>query len=240
MTYTRRLLVCVLLSTAVHGMLSRGMAGLPPSSAATRAQRVSLHIVPPPLPPGGIAQAMPLEPVVAVERAVRAAPAVSRNPAPVDVPTTERSVEGASGVVPLFGMSIESTSQAGAQAGLPIGNTLQVASKKGMQPPAPAGALAAPIPGYAVTKMPEPQGNCSGQYTRAATEAGLEGTVVLDLVVDENGRARDIKVVAGLAHGLTEAAVAALKACRFVPGEQNGKVVSVRLSSFKVRFVLGR
>lgn len=49
----------------------------------------------------------------------------------------------------------------------------------------------------------------------------------------------DIKVVKGLGQGLTEAAMAAIKACRFSPGEHDGKTVAVRLASFKIRFVLG-
>jgi hypothetical protein len=61
---------------------------------------------------------------------------------------------------------------------------------------------------------------------------------VLDLIVDEHGRARDIAVVDGLPHGLTEAAIAALAACRFSPGERDGQPVAVRIRGFKIRFVL--
>ena len=50
-------------------------------------------------------------------------------------------------------------------------------------------------------------------------------------------RARDIKVVQGMPHGLTEAAVAALTACHFSPGERDGKVVPVKIRGFKITFV---
>jgi TonB family protein len=86
--------------------------------------------------------------------------------------------------------------------------------------------------------MPLPRGRCSGTYTEAAREAGIEGAVVLDLVVDEHGRARDITVVEGLPHGLTEAAIAALRACQFDPGERSGAAVPVRVRGFKIRFLL--
>jgi TonB family protein len=86
--------------------------------------------------------------------------------------------------------------------------------------------------------MPLPQGRCSGKYTEAARAAAIEGTVVLDCVVDENGRARDIKVVSGLEHGLTEAAITALKECRFSPGEKGDEKVAVRVRAFKIRFVM--
>jgi len=86
--------------------------------------------------------------------------------------------------------------------------------------------------------MPLPQGRCAGKYTEAARAAAIEGTVVLDLVVDETGRAREIVLVEGLTHGLTEAAIAALRGCRFTPGERSGTPVPVRVRGFKIRFLL--
>ncbi len=56
--------------------------------------------------------------------------------------------------------------------------------------------------------------------------------------VDEHGRARDITVVEGLSHGLTEAAIAALQACTFTPGEKDGQPVPVRIRGFKIRFLM--
>ncbi len=49
---------------------------------------------------------------------------------------------------------------------------------------------------------------------------------------------RDVQVVSGLGHGLTEAAVAAAKRCHFSPGEKNGTPVPVRVRGFKIRFLL--
>jgi TonB family protein len=59
------------------------------------------------------------------------------------------------------------------------------------------------------------QRRVTGHYTDEAREAGLEGVVVFDLVVDERGRTRDITVVQGLGSGLTEAARRALQTCVF-------------------------
>jgi protein TonB len=102
----------------------------------------------------------------------------------------------------------------------------------------PAAGPAAPVAAYEVTTMPLPQGRCVGQYTEEAKRAAIEGTVVLDLVVAEDGRVREVRVVNGLSHGLTEAAVAAARACRFSPGEKDGTPVPVRVRGFKIRFVL--
>lgn len=86
--------------------------------------------------------------------------------------------------------------------------------------------------------MPLPRGRCAGKYTDEARAAAIEGVVELDLIVDAEGKARDITVTSRLSHGLTEAAVSALAACRFTPGERNGVAVAVRVRSFKIRFYL--
>jgi hypothetical protein len=41
-----------------------------------------------------------------------------------------------------------------------------------------------------------------------------------------------------LGHGLDQAAIAALRACKFTPGETDGKRVAVKVHGFKIRFVL--
>src|SRR5262249_1921211 len=125
--------------------------------------------------------------------------------------------------------------QAGGPA-VPVGNATR-------QPTPGAGSaavkpLAEPVAAYEVTKMPLPQGRCAGKYTEEAKQAAIEGTVVLDLVVGEDGRARGIVGGSGLSHGLTEAAIAAVRACRFDPGERNGAAVPVRVRGFKIRFVM--
>jgi TonB family protein len=130
---------------------------------------------------------------------------------------------------------MESTSQ-GAGPAMQVGNTLAPAAGSGSA--TTVKPLAEPAAAVEVTKMPLPQGRCSGKYTDEARTAAVEGVVVLDVVVGEDGRTRDIKVIEGLPHGLTEAAIAALQACRFSPGEKAGQPVPVRIRGFKIRFVL--
>jgi TonB family protein len=137
---------------------------------------------------------------------------------------------------PVFGVTMESTSTGGTTTAK-VGNSTAPQPGGTTSDGGPAKQLA-PAAAAEVTRMPLPQGACSGKYTDDARAAGIEGTVVLDLVVDETGRAREITVVSGLDHGLTEAAVAALKACRFSPGERSGQRVPVRVRGFKIRFVM--
>jgi protein TonB len=133
---------------------------------------------------------------------------------------------------------MESTSRGGTGPVLPSGNTLQ--ARPGARPEASSAVrpLPAPVGAHQVTRMPLPQGRCTGRYTDEARQAGLEGTVILDLVVGEDGRVRQVKVVKGLGGGLTEAAMAAVKGCRFSPGERDGRPVAVKLRGFKIRFFL--
>jgi protein TonB len=77
-----------------------------------------------------------------------------------------------------------------------------------------------------------------GRYTEEAKQAAIEGTVVLDLVVGANGHVSEVHVVTGLGYGLTEAAIAAARACRFSPGERGEVAVPVRIREFKIRFLL--
>jgi TonB family protein len=66
------------------------------------------------------------------------------------------------------------------------------------------------------------------QYSEEARKAKLSGIVVLDLIVDPSGRARNIRVVSGAGMGLDERAVQAVEQWRFKPGMKSGKAVPVR------------
>jgi protein TonB len=58
-----------------------------------------------------------------------------------------------------------------------------------------------------------------------AKKKHLEGAIVLSGVVDVNGRASDVRVEQSMGQELDEAAIAAMKQMRFVPGKQDGKAV---------------
>jgi TonB family protein len=245
MNYSTRLLVCAVVALLGHLLLMRGVVYLPPQPEV--AQSVVVQVVlkaPPPEPE------KPAEPEAAPEpqtqpthqpprrRAMTEAPRrenVARNP-----PPTERPAAGTdTTTTPVFGISMESTSSAGTGLAMPVGNTLQTKPTHAKVAAAEVKPLAAPVAAYEVTKMPLKIGTCKGDYyTEEARQAGLEGTVILDFVVGEDGWVRDIKIVQGLGLGLSEAAVRAVKVCRFTPGEKNGKPVPVRVSRFKYRFAL--
>jgi TonB family protein len=65
------------------------------------------------------------------------------------------------------------------------------------------------------------------EYTEAARQAKIEGTVVLKCTLSANGQITSISVVSGLPHGLTERAIAAARKLKFIPAMKDGKYVSI-------------
>ncbi|HYK62473.1 MAG TPA: energy transducer TonB, partial [Bryobacteraceae bacterium] len=70
-----------------------------------------------------------------------------------------------------------------------------------------------------------------------ARKAKWQGTVLLSLVVDENGKAVSIKVTKPLGLGLDQKAIEAVEKWRFKPGMKDGKAVPV-IASVEVNFRL--
>jgi TonB family protein len=64
-------------------------------------------------------------------------------------------------------------------------------------------------------------------YTDAARSHGLVGTVVLKAVFTASGKVTNIRVVQGMADGMTERAVTAARQIRFIPATKEGKFVSM-------------
>ncbi len=241
-----RLAACAALSIAGHLGLAGLLDELPAREVRAPPRPIEVRVVeppppapepepePPPAPPPP-PQPPPVSPPVHERPRVRPAPPVARSEAPVDAPPTDRAPAPADTTpTPVFGVTMSSVSQASRGPAVPVGNTTRPAPGG----PAEARPLPAPAAAYEVTKLPVPQGRCTGAYTEAARAAAVEGVVILDLIVDETGRTRDLRVVQGLGHGLTEAAIAALEQCRFTPGEQGGVPVPVRVRGFKIRFLL--
>ena len=63
-----------------------------------------------------------------------------------------------------------------------------------------------------------------------AGEAKTQGTCVLMLIVDQQGRPRDIHLVRGLGYGLDAKAIAAVQQWRFQPAMRDGRPVDVQIS----------
>jgi TonB family protein len=75
------------------------------------------------------------------------------------------------------------------------------------------------------------------QYSEEARKAQLEGTVLLSLVVGEDGVPGNVSIAKGVGFGLDEEAIEAVSAWRFAPGQKEGKPVPV-LTTIEVNFRL--
>lgn len=68
------------------------------------------------------------------------------------------------------------------------------------------------------------------EYSEEARKAKFGGNVMLTLVVDPSGRARDIRVVRSLGMGLDEKALEAVEKWKFTPGMKDGMPVAVQVN----------
>ena len=67
-------------------------------------------------------------------------------------------------------------------------------------------------------------------YPARAANAGIEGRVFLQFIVDTEGFPRDAVVLRDIGGGCGEAAIEALQKVRFTPGILNGEAVNVQFS----------
>lgn len=74
------------------------------------------------------------------------------------------------------------------------------------------------------------------RYPAAARRHGIQGTVFVQFIVDEEGSIRDAEVVRGVA-GLNDEALRVIRESRFKPGRVEGQPVAVRFG-LPVRFKL--
>ena len=79
-------------------------------------------------------------------------------------------------------------------------------------------------------KMPAPVGGIDGilqnvVYPAAAKEAKIQGKVFIKAVINEKGIVESAVVEKSIDNLLDKAALSAVKATKFIPGEKNGKKV---------------
>ena len=211
-------------SLGVHavGLLAATRAPLPHLRPPPPSQLVVVEVVrapqatrepaprPPPPPPSRLAPRMPPR----------------DTPPPNDTPPPEPAAPAPV----VVGLTMRSTTVAGDVAA-PVGNTLFGK---------PADAAAAPgdvAPLYVVDTWPEPLEEVRIPYPPEARRLLVEGTVVVRLTIDGEGRVVAANVVSGPGHGLNEAAVTALKAFRFRPATRGGKPTATQIT-YKYTFSL--
>lgn len=86
-----------------------------------------------------------------------------------------------------------------------------------------------------VDQMPEIVGGLPAlydeiEYPKEAVRKDISGRVYLQVVVDENGRAQNPKVIRDIGGGCGDAAAEAITKVDFKPGKKAGKTVKVKYS----------
>ena len=95
-------------------------------------------------------------------------------------------------------------------------------------PPPPEGPRVKFIP---YDDPPQPLSDIRPVYPEIAQEAGIEGTVVVQVFIDKRGRVKDTLILKGIPNtGLDEAAISAIRKTRFRPAKQRERPVGVWIS----------
>jgi protein TonB len=218
-TFLSALVHAAILSTIfVTQLLSLGPLPVPRTVLAfSDALPVSIHDIP--LPPPARGGPAPSE---------GTSPAVAPIEAPADI-APERDVSDAQAGHDTTGTHGVET---GVVGGIDLpGNGLQV------EPPPPPPVSREPIRLHAGMQAPRKIVNVPPHYPPHAQAARVEGTVVLDAVIDPTGRVTDVRVTHSV-NLLDQAAVEAVRQWRFTPTVLNGEPVSILLT-VTVRFTLG-
>ena len=159
---------------------------------------------------------------------------------------------------PVFGVTMESTTEGDSSFSVPVGNTTMIDPSKsgkhdGKALPLPAAPAAPakpaetykPVSELYIKTMPDIDGEACAktiQYPSDAEQLGIEGDVKLRVSLDEKGKVHDIKVLSGLGHGLDEAAVFALRhKCKFTPAfATDGKPAAYIIPAYVFHFEIPR
>ncbi len=110
--------------------------------------------------------------------------------------------------------------------------------------PKPGSTAPAPLPGQAAARqqplrpgqdvgveIPRKIHDVPPVYPTQARAARVQGVVVLEVTIDEQGRAADVRVLREASHGLTEAAVDAVCQWRWEPTIHEGRAVPVIITT---------
>jgi len=68
------------------------------------------------------------------------------------------------------------------------------------------------------------------EYSEEARKAKYQGTCILWLIVDQNGRPQDIKIARSLGMGLDQKAIEAVRHWKFEPAKKDGHPVAVQIN----------
>ena len=98
-------------------------------------------------------------------------------------------------------------------------------------------SLPIPADDYLVSKMPKLKKEFRIPYPAEAKKNNIEGPVVIDLLIDKEGKVRQSVLIKGPGYGLNEAALEAVQHFEFEPATTSDGPVAVKIR-YTYRFVL--
>lgn len=117
------------------------------------------------------------------------------------------------------------------------GNTVAKTPDQEKLRPEDPDSLPIPTEDYLISKMPELKAETRIPYPPGPKRKGIQGAVVMDLLIDMIGRVREAILVDGPDSDLNQAALAAVRNFQFTPAYVQEKPVAVRIR-YAYRFVL--
>ena len=210
-----------------------GMANLQRMAAKELTKPIVMEFIPveikPEPPPPEPEKPKPVEPPK--PKVVPVKLAVVKPPPEEPPPPLEEVKEPPKEPPPLFvGVKMSSTTSAGSFAA-PVGNTAYGQMPKSAPAPSEVKAYLAPkyVPPGSADRDPEVDSEFKIPYPDEARRANVEGTVRLRIVVDNEGRVVDVKVLNGPGYGLNDAARDAIKKFKFKAAVKGGETVSTTM-----------
>jgi protein TonB len=210
--------VAAAIAVALHALLALGVVTINP--ARFRSDAPIEIDVDEKLPPPEIKPPPPEPPPPPPERPriVRKMPTVVPHPSPP--PPTEEPAKPDE-PPPTFGVSMDSTVGESSVA-VPVGQTLMTKPTVKKEPPKPppsgdgTGGFV-PVAEIYISKHAEMISCPNGEeyYPVEAKRLGIEGFVDVKLGIDENGKIVQTKIIQRGGHGFDEAALKAMKQCKF-------------------------
>jgi len=100
-----------------------------------------------------------------------------------------------------------------------------------IRPTTPTGPEIEVVPYYKVEVKPQPVFTPKPEYPDLARKAGIEGRVVVKMIVDIDGSVLDAQIMKSSGNQmLDESAIVAARRCKFTPAKQRDKFVRVAVS----------
>jgi len=223
-------------SLAVHALLLLwlSLTPVPPAPQTRRTELVMIEVERPPPAPAPQARPEAPKPIPPEVRRLfrpKLDPRLLVQPPPNDRPPETKPAEPPPVVV---GLTLRSTTTAGT-FDAPVGNTL--AGRPPDRAADPQSVRTSAVPLYELDSQPTVIGEVRIPYPEDARSRGIEGTVVLSVLVDETGQVRTVKVLSGPGGGLDQAAAKAVERIRFRPALRKGQPVPAQIT-YRYTFLL--